>query len=440
MLLACLCIGLATTVGTVRNPDEALMVHLDLAEVIPWSIYLAIMATGAAAMTIGLGQQVMVLRRFAREGRHRHAFALTWAITWRVVIAMVLAASLLLLGAVNNAGIRLPEGELSRFSLHRVVPEQLLLGCMVLVLISSLHKSARPTPRPRRTIAVGIAGGLIGMFAVGQATFLTYLVYRALDGIETAQLPQFRRPDAYPDLTADGYRLFWTSLAAVASAVIGGGLLMASSRRRLPLGSPRLLLVTVGTLLLATAAGYGGWFLLLGFPAMSPDFAEAGWASNWWAWCEAGLVLAIAIPAAGYRLCRVSSSTIEIDPTSHPVAIHQTPLLALVLVIGAVTYVVAWGQSNYEFLVRPWPSLARWQGFILVLADDRALIPWAVSLLSLQLMWRHLRMGSETISIRITEVEPWQLMRVSAVLLVIVILSIPTLLAFGFAFWFAPWS
>ncbi len=251
----------------------------------------------------------------------------------------------------------------------------------------------------------------------------------------------FRRPGAYPDFQAEGYWLFWMASMAVTLTIAGAVALMSPfsfgqwSRGRC------LFVGGMGLVLLGLSAGFGYWYHFVGFPRISPDFAEAGWSSTWWDRFEAAALLAVAIPALAYRLSVDSSNSIELhfSDQQKPV-LHQSLLVTFLLGLAAFFHVLSYFQSLLFYDYASYYGVSVFQILIWTVTDTDYYIPLAVTLLSLQLLRKHWKAPSQNGTLRIARVNSQKFLLASVALIVILVLSIPTITAFSFAYWVGPWS
>jgi hypothetical protein len=195
---------------------------------------------------------------------------------------------------------------------------------------------------------------------------------------------------------------------------------------------------------LGVSSVFGYWFLFFGFPTISPDFAEGGYASTWWEWFEAASVLVIAIPAFAYRLIAEPSRSMQVaDHTQPPLVLHQSVIVSIILALSAVFHVVYLFQQVYGSFIFSGtmghnPNV--WRMLFGNMINIDIYVPIVVSLLSFQLLWKQWNMHRATHVIHITPIAPRRFMLACAALILILVTSIPTIYAFCFAYWVAPWS
>ncbi|NOZ39637.1 MAG: hypothetical protein GXP24_05360 [Planctomycetes bacterium] len=197
----------------------------------------------------------------------------------------------------------------------------------------------------------------------------------------------------------------------------------------------------MGLVLLGLSAAFGYWYHFVGFLRISPDFAEAGWSSTWWDWFEAGVLLAVAIPALAYRLSVDSSDSIEMQFTNqrNPV-LHQSLLVTFLLGLAAIFHSLCCLLFLLFDDYTVYYSISALQLFIWTITDVDYYMEIAVTLLSLQLLRKHWKSSAQSCSLRIARVKSQKFLLASLVLIAVLLLSIPTITAFSFAFWVGPWS
>lgn len=437
ILVFCFSVGLAANVSEV--PER--MAFLEFIESLPWTFYEVLLTTCATAMVIGLIQQVVLLTKANLEHTADHS-SLRFAIVWRGAVAALLAVSLLVEVGINRELLELPERDYWFYNAGWFLPEYLIFGCMILVLTDSLGQYRRVKLRKRSVLKVvlWVFTVLMALYALANSSLTLFWVYKAIAGVEAAELKEFQRPGAYPDFQAEGYWLFWIASSAVMLTIAGAIALVSPFFFRQWSRGRHLFVGGMGLVLLGLSAGFGYWYHFVGFPRISPDFAEAGWSSTWWDWFEAAALLAVAIPALAYRLSVDSSNSIELhfSDQQKPV-LHQSLLVTVLLGLAAIFDVFSYFQSLLFDSYASY-SVSVFQILIWSVTDTGFYIPLAVTLLSLQLLWKHWKAPSQNGTFCIVRVNPQRVLLASIALVVIIVLSIPTLSAFCFAYWVSPWS
>ncbi|MCH7753218.1 MAG: hypothetical protein IH898_13840 [Planctomycetes bacterium] len=313
---------------------------------------------------------------------------------------------------------------------------------MIIVLTDSLKRPVRSDRRrrPILSILVWALAAVVALFVVARGMHVTYLVYRALAGVERVQRTEFRRAGAYPNFQTEGYGLFWMATAAVVLAVVGAAALLSVFSRARKKRGGKAVAVVIGLLLLGLSAAFGYWFRLVAFPTISPDFAEGGWGSSWWNWVEAAALLGLVVPVAAYRLTADPSHSTEITlQTNRDPVLHQSLLVSFVLALSAACYIAALLLSVFELASWGGTGLTLWQSFYWTFADVNVCVPLAVCLLSCQLLWKLWRTPSLDAKIRSTPIDMGRFFLACLAIIVILVLSIPTIYAFCFTAMLVPW-
>lgn len=228
--------------------------------------------------------------------------------------------------------------------------------------------------------------------------------------------------------------------AAVALAVVGAAaLLSVFSRARIGRGG-KAVAALIGLVFLGLSAAFGYWYCLVAFPTISPDFAEAGWVSTWWNWVEASALLGLVIPVAAYRLSAnpLNSTEVNLQGGRDPF-LHQSLLVSFVLALAAASYLATPLLSIFDAGSWGGMGLTLWQRFYWNFVDVNVCVPLAVCLLSFQLLWKLWRTPPLDNTIRNTPISIERFLLACLALVVILVLSIPTIYAFCFTSWLVAW-
>lgn len=436
----CFSVGLTASMGNVPDVSDHLK-WLGLFESLPWLLYNTLLMTGATAMVIGLVQQIVFLAQTELKTATNRS-ALNLAVAWRIAVVILLTTSVIVKTGLHLQLIHFPEKEgVTFFFYNRVFPDYILYGCMIVVLFDILGQRHSFNTRRETRVLICAVASVVALVVLADAMQVMYLVYKAFAGIEMAQPTKFRRPGAYPDFEAEGYWLFWLASGATTVALLGSCILLSVVRQWERSQVRRILSAGIGVTLLGVSSAFGYWFLFVGLPKMSPDYAEGGYASTWWEWFEAASVLVIAIPAFAYRLIVGPSRSLEVGKHIQPMlALHQSLIVSIVLALSAVFQIVSLVQVYEIFGSTMMPNTNVWQRLLWMIIDINFFVPIAVSLLSLQLLWKQWKTPTAAHIIRITSIAPWRFLLACAALILILVLSIPTVYAFCFAYWVAPWS
>ena len=391
-------------------------------------------------MAIGLFQQVKLFQTI--EGSTTEAqLALRQAVGWRLCVGVVLCLSVILLIGLNRGLLQLPDGSKEQFAYSsRIIPEFLLYAAMITVLIESLGDSAYSARRCALWWLYYSAVLAVGLVSLVNGLLVHALAYSAFADVEGGHVEMFRRPGAYPDFDADGYWLFWRSAAAMGAAVVGSLIFLKLLGGQLRSGRTRIWAAGVGLVLLTATAAYGYWFLLVGLPVLSPDFAEGGWAVTSWRCIEATVVVALATPVFAYRLvCKRFPLIDDLELSRDPPAFHQDAIAISAFAMCATFFFIGWIQTTVSFASEPWPNTGPIELALLMIFDVRWFMPIAVSLLCLSLAVRYMRRG-ELPQPNLLRAVPWSQLSLACVtLLIILAFSTPTILAFCFSWWVGPW-
>jgi len=440
ILLFCFCVGLTSVAGTGSLGSNS----WEVIQSIPWLTYESLLVTVATAMIIGLGQQIVLLRR-PEVSPEINRSAVRVAIAWRIIVVILLALSIALKTGIAHSLIRLPvyTGLHSLFA-SRLLPEYLLLGCVIVVLIDTLQ--GVENSRRKRYTAISLLIWALAMtailFVIAQGVLTIYYVYRALAGVELGQRPEFRRSGAYPNFRAEANWLFWAASAAVIAGAAGAACWLRTFRFEQRNRTWKTVTIVVGLLLLSVSAAFGYWFRFESFPTISPDFAEAGWASNHWDLIEAAGMLAFVVPIAAFRLSANWPAMAFVSPgKSREPVLHHSPLVAYAVGIAAVGYLVGLILSIFDaaFSLRPMAGFTLWQWFYMSVADVNVCVPLAFCLLSFQLLRKLWKSPDQEVRLLLVPIDLgrycWALLAIPLIFAAIV----PTIFAFCFTAWLVPW-
>lgn len=313
---------------------------------------------------------------------------------------------------------------------------------MIIVLTDSLKRPVRSDRRRRPILGIILwaLAALVALFVVAQGMRVIYYVYRAMAGVEMGQRTEFRRPGAYPNFQAEANWLFWMASAAVAFTVAGAATLLSVFSRTKKKRFGKTVPTVIGILFLGSSAAFGYWYRLVAFPTISPDFGEAGWGTSWWELVEAAALLGLVVPVAAYRLTADPSHSTEITlQTNRDPVLHQSLLVSFVLALSAACYIAALLLSVFELASWGGTGLTLWQSFYWTFADVNVCVPLAVCLLSCQLLWKLWRTPSLDAKIRSTPIDMGRFFLACLAIIVILVLSIPTIYAFCFTAMLVPW-
>lgn len=258
-------------------------------------------------------------------------------------------------------------------------------------------------------------------------------------GVEVAQLSRFQRPGAYPNHEADGFFFFWIACAAMACFFLGAAIyywLLISPKKRFIL---RLILGATAVALLGCSSWYGIWYHAVGLPRIAPDFAEAGFQSDWFDWVEAAALLTILVTAASFRIAGDQTRTVGLEDRTgieKPVFYESFSIVLIFAGIAAL--------FPLEFLISVFSD---WSGvgvsfselFYYVATTIEYYFPIAIYLLILQIIWLRWRHGPAQKAYYLPVISGRKMAIAWLSLMLFAIIGIPTISAFCFSFWLGPW-
>ena len=443
-LLVCFGVGIAASISC--QQEIVRRRWLLTLEGLPWLFFEVLIATGAAALLPVLVRQVRILRKsnFAvKDESVVQRYSVTFAIVWRVFLAIALAVCLILEILLTQGFIKLPEsGDFLPPLYNWFPPEFVEYACVVVVLSACLDQFLGGQPRkPLRRwkfVAVWSSGVVLGLIVLTQSLIIHFLVYVALNGVEASQAAVFQRPGTYPNFQAEGHSLFWVSLAAVVCVAIASGLWIASISNIKSNRLARVLMRATALLLLCFPVCFAYWYFTEGLPTIAPDFAEAGLQGRWWHWCEAAVLLFILIPAGAYRIASEPASCFEVKNVSlcGKPFLHGLLPPSIIIATAGLCYIIALviGSLEYdETLSGLLDSLADY------ITNVNIYLPLAMFLLSLNLVWKQLRSDETTRSLRLSVIEPERYMWACLTLIFLAVVGTPTIAAFCFCYWLGPW-
>ena len=198
------------------------------------------------------------------------SFARTFAIGWRVLIAVTIGICLAAHTLISRQIISLPDH--ADLFFNHVFPDNLLLISVIIVLIDSIRRwqqNKRKVQRAWIDVLAAISGLLLALLVLPDSGLITYLVHIATQGIERAGPVKFQRPGVFPDQEHEHFQTFWLSLGAVVSIVLAATIL--SLARFIKMTTKRTIAIGIAFLgLLAASAVFCIWFYLSEFPRISP--------------------------------------------------------------------------------------------------------------------------------------------------------------------------
>jgi hypothetical protein len=441
LLFFCAAIGL--TCATAPS-DPADFVHtLFSMHVRQLNVHYALLCAAAAAMVIGLSQQVRFLACSGpcEPNDGPIAFAKSLAIAWRVLIAIGITTCLGMRILIARRLLKLPEGQ-NTWDFN-VVPDAVLYVFTIVVLSDSIQrwKPKRIETRLERENALAwIAVVILTLIVLPHSGFIVYLVNIATQGIEQSARLVFQRANVFPNQQLDHYRIFWRSLAAVV-AVASATLLLASTLNRKLARGRLIALFSTCVVLLSASAAYVAWFYMEAYPRLAPDFTSVGFGSDWLDWVGGVILAALGITVGAYRSAtnkELEAVAIPTQGKANEAAFHESPLCLLFLFGAAIAYFVETIHSMLDA-----PNYGANPGILLILGE---LLLWpssclllALTLLSIQLCWLRWKRRRETVVWKLKPILPGKFAWTWLAFALLVTVAIPTLTIYACTFWLGPW-
>lgn len=440
LIFVCAAVGLTCATAPPRVPDPSFKaLGLYIAHL---NYHYALLTAAAMAIVIGLFEQVMALRRWlppfgADDGGFR--FGRSFAITWRISLLILIVVCLLGTVLLSRQVLSLPKhGE---FTPYQVFPDKILVLAIIVVLVDSLRRW-RHTDRRRQSlwtdVLVFILGASLALFYIWpDSGMIVFLVHIATQGIESAQ--RYHRPGVFPNHELEHFRTYWMSLAAVIAVLLAAVLLVRGRSARL--SNAKLFTFTfLYTSLVGGAAVFCLWFYRLEFPRVSPDMASVGFASTWFDWVSCGVVLAILVTAAAYRLAVDHSDEATWNvPSVRPderFALHESALFLLLLFGAAVLYCVD-GMRGIPSIFRA-PKVYEYLGYFFRSPDSYLMI--AIAVLSHQLCWVRWKRRNDTLAWNLRAVDRRRFVWNWLAVALLAVVGVPTIAIYCFASWLGPWQ
>ncbi len=409
----------------------------------------AILAAASIVVIIGLLQQIRQFRRWARSSERSSradTFGLQLAIVWRRVLALTLACCIV---AAYLAPRRLLPLSTTPSLMLDLFPDVLWFACMVAVLFESLSRWRARKPRPAalrdHSALWWVTGVVFALLVLPQVAGIHFLAHLATSGIE-ANIPlRFQRAGAFPIQATEGFRLTWLSLGAVAAVGIAILLWWYASRTPCATRTKRLLAGAGYVLSLAVAAAFCIWFYRTEFYRVSPDLAGSKWTVSdlvWPEWLAPTTLVAALVSVGAFQLARrdecwepLSDKTRadDYDP------LHDSVPCLLLLTIAALLYELDLLHCFVDSMTWFGGSFRWSELFYDLLAFPDNYLALAVLVLSLQLLWYRWRRRGEQPDWQLAVVDGRRFVLNWVALAVLVVVGIPTVAAYAFAFWLGPW-
>ena len=212
------------------------------------NIHYGLLVAASTAVIVGLVRQARFIAKShsAESASPDLKFGQWCAIYWRLAIALVVFCCLIVRLLVSRQ--ILPEAQHDYYPEH-VFPEAIVLTSIIIVLTASVSRFSERTARQKRSFVIRIlvpmlAGIALLLVALANMGFMPSLLHIATHSIEMNGQLRFRRPGAFPDQAANGFRLFWLSLGtlvAIILAAVGLACVVTAELTR----SARLALMTI---------------------------------------------------------------------------------------------------------------------------------------------------------------------------------------------------
>jgi hypothetical protein len=421
LLFVCAAVGLATS----RDPLGALEPAI------------------ATAMVIGLLQQARQLSLTPNGGQPSDLkFARQFALVWRVCLAAIIAACVVISLFYSNGMLRMDNDQKSALLFKVLFPITSI--SLTAVLCNSLTRW-RPsawdrTERPRKRLIFWLLAAILGLLVVVQGGLLAFLVHEAVAGIEAAIPARFQRPGVYPNLREEGFRPFWMAATAVATLGLASIILIGAIR---PSNSKWswITAIAIAGLLLMIPVVFCRWYYFSEFHRLSPELAGAGLEADWVQWLVGGTLAVALVTAIAYQLARSNHVEVISADLSHQIdsaALHESVPLLFIIAIHAV-YVVA-------LQIMQVASLASWfvprnvMFFLSFLWYPTSLLVLAQAIAGLQLCWIRFEHRNQVTRWVLPGLSHRQFVRQLVLLSLLLAVAIPTFSAFGFIAWLGPWN
>lgn len=437
VLFFCFAVGLTVGIGL---PTQEGAVNLYGMENVRWSWYYVLLGTGSTAMVLGLLQHVGRLRKadLQASGSARFGSAISFAIVWRVAMAIAMTACLITIILYQRGRIELPERE-SFIYMGNVFPDFFWYLCIIVVLTSCVARFGAPSHTPRWMIPVlWVCGTVIGMLVLPHRLLIHYLVYIGIANVERYQALRFQRVGAYSHHQADGFSLYWLSLTTVWCSIIGAAIVVWLLSDKRSWSIRRVMAGTLATVLLGFSLGFSVWYYGWDLPREAPDFVAAGACGTWLDWLGATLTIFLAVVVGGYRLAVDENTSFECELSNRetPPLLHESLWIVLVFV-GAF---LAYSAEFLRYLEVQSQSGVGFRDIVdYMLTDIDTCIFIAMSLVIVRFAWRLIKHRSQNSSLRIAMLDTRRFYLSCLVLSILVAICVPIFAAYSFVYWLGPW-
>ena len=444
LVFCCAAVGMtcATAPPRERDPDLSFLNEY----LTQLNLYYALLYAAASAMVVGLVEQIRYLVHVeapASGDINNVRFAWRFAIVWRTIIAVVLGICLLARILLLRRIIQLPEHDLL---VHLIFPDTLTLICAIVVFSDSISRWRHPTnartSRTWVTVPAFISGVVLALLLLPDSGLITYLVHIATQGIEVAQPARFQRVGVFPNQQAEGYRLFWLSLAAAIDIAFAGATLMLANSPGVKRSYAKAALAAFVCSLFA-AATFCAWYYTREFHRISPDMASVGFPGSWIDRLSGIIIAAILISTTTYRAARGNASCIS-QPSHHdalqgPTALHEHFLFVVLLFGAPVAYFVESlrvdfsGGLPFGWQTQIWSLVGEY------LRYSDTYIMLAIVALSARLAWERWRRRAVGPKWELHPLDRRRFVWIWLALALLVLIGLPTLSIYCFTSWLGPW-
>jgi hypothetical protein len=446
------CAALGLTIGTRPETEEnKRAASLGMRQLqLDW--HYACLAAASVAIVVGLLQQAAGLSESdLGDVRECQSIRLSifFSIGWRLLCAGLLIVCLLTTVLISAQFVDLPESE--AMLTYELFPYIVWVGCIALVLVASLNRW-RPRRERRasslwRSLFLLISGPVIVLLILPDLGFVHYLVHIATQGIESAQPLVYRRPGEFPEHSAEGFRTFWTSLAACGWVFLAAAFLFIANYAALERRRLRQFGIVAFIVALTLVAGYCIWYYSIEFHRISPYMAAVGAGTNWLERLAGIAIVLIFVTAGAYHAALRSEPSIAVFARGDGSAVtpfYESVVWLLVLTVAMSIYLFESVRSFFSPLYLSFASARDGMLFVAEIAgsifrDAESLLVILVGVASLELCWLRWRRCADNVEWRICAFDARRFAWNWAALALLAIVGIPTLSSFCFVYWLGPW-
>ena len=365
------------------------------------------------------------------------------SMTWlRLTMALSMAGLLLFRLLLNRGVVELLEHKYRIFLSFELWPDLLLLLLLILsmrLMLGSRKKLSRSVLlRLLSGLVVGLGVACVGCYVLTDLLGISFLVHLAIDGVEKSHAFLWQRPNVFPNHLAEGYQSFWASFWALCLVLLAVVSLLLSTNVK----SRWLLAIVWSTFVVCVAmvASYVWWFATREFPRISPELAGAP-SPLIWSDVLAGLILLFGLgTVCGFQLARQRSeqSSKEISRST----------VSGLMAIGAGAIALSTGYDWLRMFEGNFPMVlmmstqGNWlndkiTAVVQLILYPEMMVPLAALLSSCTIIWRFFKPLDSVEQLQLVSV--WHLVGYSLAVIVLLVVAVPCLAAFGFCYWLGPW-